>query len=374
MEIIVTALIWAAVFQGFLLGIILISSKKHKSFSNKLLGLFLITFIFGAISDLIPFDYIGDYDISRLFASPEVKLLSPVLFLHYVLEKIGRAEQFRKFLKWNYILAFAIISITLINIILFLTSGKTSYDILETKYIESFHITQQYYAFLITIAALIISIVETLKYRNIAKNEFSDVTMLSINWLWQFIFVLVPVILLWGAELIRIILGGNGQSEIVTVLWGFIALFMYFVSFKAFIHQDLFDKSKQEIVRKENSTFNPEKTKTGEENKICETIKEAMEAGQYYLNQDLTLNEFAKEINKSPRLISNCINQSFGFNFNEWVNNYRVDKALDILKDKNKVYLSIEGVGSDSGFKSRSAMYIAFKKKTGETPGYFRNN
>ena len=99
----------------------------------------------------------------------------------------------------------------------------------------------------------------------------------------------------------------------------------------------------------------------------------AMESGQFFLKKDLTIHEFAKEIDTSPRLISTCINQSFGFNFNEWVNNYRVDFALDILKNKDNDHLSIEGVGSDSGFKSRSAMYIAFKKKTGKTPGQLRS-
>jgi AraC-like DNA-binding protein len=374
MEIIVTTLIWAAVFQGFLLGFMFIFSKKHRSFSNKLLGLFLIIFLFGAIADLIPFEFIGNYDIGDLFATPEVKWLFPVLFLHYVLEKIGRTAHLKKFLVGNYIIAFGLISITVINVILFLFFGKSIRDLLGWDLVNSIYMTQQYCAFLVTVSALIIAVYETQKYRNIAKNEYSDSTMLAISWLWQFILILVPVILLWGAELIRIIFGGLGQSDIVTFAWGFIALFIYFVSFKAFTHQDLFDESKQKITKKENSSVNREEIKTGDDKKSCQNIKEAMETGEYFLNHDLTIHEFAKEINKSPRLISNCINQSFGFNFNEWVNNYRVEKALEILKDKNNDHLSIEGVGSDSGFKSRSAMYIAFKKKTGETPGHFRTN
>jgi len=130
MEIIITTLIWAAVFQGFLLGFMFIFSKKHRSFSNKLLGLFLIIFLFGAISDLIPFDFIGKYAIGDLFATPEVKWLFPVLFLHYVLEKIGRTAHLKKFLFGNYIIAFGLISITVINVILFLLFGKSIRDLL----------------------------------------------------------------------------------------------------------------------------------------------------------------------------------------------------------------------------------------------------
>ena len=99
-----------------------------------------------------------------------------------------------------------------------------------------------------------------------------------------------------------------------------------------------------------------------------------MEKQQFYLDEELTLHSFAKEINMSSRLISSCINKNMGHNFNEWVNNYRVEKALEIIKSDEKNMLSIEGIGSDSGFKSRSAMYAAFKKKLGHSPGFYRNN
>lgn len=373
MEIIVTTLIWAAVFQGFLLGFIFIFSKKHKSFSNKLLGLFLIAFIFGAISDLIPFDFIGKYNISQLFSSPEVKMLFPVLFLHYVLEKIGRTNHFKIFIRTNYILAFAILSVTVINIALFLVEKISIYDIVESGTIESFYMFQQYLAYLLTIVAVLISIIELVKFQNLVKNEYSDITLLSINWLWQFVLIFIPVILLWGAELIRILTGGLGQSDIVIVIWGIVSIIIYIVSYKAFTQQDLF-YPRAETTEKNSQKDKAEELKFKSSNKVCETVKNSMETGKYYLNQNLSIHDFAKEINISARTISTCINKNFGYNFNEWVNNYRVDKALEILKDKNNDHLSIEGVGSDCGFKSRSAMYIAFKKKTGETPGYFRIN
>ena len=89
-------------------------------------------------------------------------------------------------------------------------------------------------------------------------------------------------------------------------------------------------------------------------------------------DHDLTIYDLSKAINVSPRLISDCINRNFGSNFTEWINNFRVDDALIRLKESKYDHLSIEGVGLDSGFKSRSAMYAAFKKKTGQSPGYFR--
>jgi AraC-like DNA-binding protein len=231
--------------------------------------------------------------------------------------------------------------------------------------------TSQYGAFLLTVTAFVISILETYRYRNIVQNEFTDFAMLQINWLWQFIFILLPIIVLWGFELAYVLSGGTGPSDYLSVTWIFIFIFLYFFSFKAFKNPNLFEHVPLN-TRKENGGRDE-----GKENHPCTEdnsarIISAMENRQLYLNEELTLHTFAKEINMSSRLISSCINKNMGVNFNEWVNHFRVEKAVELIKSDVKNTLSIEGIGSDSGFKSRSAMYAAFKKKLGHSPGHYR--
>jgi AraC-like DNA-binding protein len=238
--------------------------------------------------------------------------------------------------------------------------------------VEPFYMGFQYYAFIITIISFVIAVKETRRYQNLVRNEISDITMLNINWLWQFLFIIAPIIVFWGAELIRILMGGRGQSELTIIAYIFIAIFNYFVSFKAFTQQTLFDTSFN-FLSTVAEPLNSERSQASIENEVCDKMKNLMHEHKYYLNQNLTLYEFAKEIQMSPRTISGCVNQNLGLNFNEWINNYRVDRALEILEDPKNNHLSIEGIGIDSGFKSRSAMYTAFKKKTGQTPGNFRN-
>lgn len=371
-ETIITIIIWAAVIQGLLLGVIFISSKKHHSLANRLLGSFLLTFVFAALSDMLPFGEIGTYSISGYFTLPEVKMLFPVLFLNFVLEKVGRSSSYRLFLRFHYFLAFGLISLTFFNIILHLFSGKSLLDLLGWKYLEPFYMGQQYYAFILTMCAFVIALRETWRYRNLVRNEFTDFELLGISWLWQFIFVLGPIIVLWGAELFRIALGGTGQSELTTVAYIFIALFNYFVSYKAFTQQTLFEGSVNKLKAIETKPGISGKSSSPIDSEICARIQNGMESKAYYLNQNLTIHDFAREIQISARTISSCINQSTGFNFNEWVNNFRVEKALGLLKDQDSSHLSIEGIGTDSGFRSRSAMYKAFKRKLGLSPGHFR--
>lgn len=369
---ILTTIIWAAVIQGLLLGVLFIGSRKYKSFANKLLGYFLLTFLFGALSDLLPYYSIGSYSIAGYFTLPEVKFLFPVLFLHFVLEKLGRSRSYQLLLKIHYYLAFFLIALTPVNVLLYLFSNQTLLDLLGWKYLEPFFLGQQYYAFIFSLFAFVIALLETRRYRNLIRNEFTDMELLRIQWLWQFILSMGLIILLWGAELIRIILGGTGQSEITTYTYLCIALFIYFVSYKAFTQHTLFDESSGASTAPNQKPVYPDTSRSALDPANCERLRNEMERMEYYLKQDLTIHTLASEIQVSARIISTCINQHFGQNFNEWVNDYRVEKALNLLKDPRHNHLSIEGIGLSSGFKSRSAMYAAFKKKTGESPGHFR--
>ena len=372
MEILITIVIWAALIQGFMLGLIFIFSGKHRSFANRLLGFFLLTFVFAALSDLLPFTDIGNYSISGYFTLPEVKLLFPVLFIHFVLVKVGRSSSYGLFIKVNYLLAFLMISLTLVNILLVLISDKTLLDLVGWEYLEPFFLGQQYYAFILTVAVFVIALKETFRYRNLVRNESTDYHMIRIRWLWQYTIVLAPIILLWGAELFRIARGGTGQSELTTYAYICIAFFNYFVSFKAFTQQTLFETSDDPPAAHELKSSELRRSSLALDPEVCEKIRAEMESGEFYLNQNLSLHDFARELNISARTISTCINYHVGINFNEWVNNYRVEKALAQLQDPEYQHLSIEGIGAGCGFKSRSAMYEAFKKKLGRSPGHFR--
>ena len=372
MEHIGNLIIWVVIAQGIFLGFTYIFSKKSKSNANKILGLFLLAFVFEALSsDLIPYNYIGNYLFADYFGLPDVKLLFPALFFNYILEKLNRVSAYKNYLRANYLFAFLILCLSPLNLILHIIFDSSIRYFIGIPLVNGLFMTSQYSAFILTVVAFIISIIETYRYRKMVQDEFSDFGMLQIKWLWQFIFILFPIILLWGFELAYIISGGTGPSDYLSVTWFFVFVFLYFFSFKAYRNPNLFEHvplSAQvgKVARNEGKENHP----CTEENSA--RIVSEMENQQFYLNKELTLHSFAKEIDMSSRLISSCINKNIGHNFNEWVNNYRVENALQIIRSDKNNALSIEGIGTDSGFKSRSAMYAAFKKKLGQSPGYYR--
>ena len=372
MDIVITFVIWAALIQGLFLGVLFIVTNKYRSSANKWLGLFLLAFVINGLSDFLPLEEIGEYSLSGYFTLPEVKLFSPIFFAHYIFEKLGRAKVYRYFLIGFYLLAVAILSLFILNILLFIIQGKSLMDIIQWSLLDHIFLTQQYIAFLLTVIVFVLAIVETRHYHTIVKNEISDMSLLNISWLWQFILILSPIILVWGIELMRIASGGTGQSMLTTIVYLFIAVLIYFVSYKAFIQQSLFDNHGDSPSPSKHIDIKSYKSTSTLDDFVCFSISANMEEKEFFLNQNLTLHQLSREIEISPRTISQCINQSLGSNFNEWVNGYRVDRAVDLLSDPDMEYLSIEGIGLESGFKSRSAMYAAFQKKLGKSPGHFR--
>jgi len=51
------------------------------------------------------------------------------------------------------------------------------------------------------------------------------------------------------------------------------------------------------------------------------------------------------------------------------VNLFRIEAAKKLLQANSK--LTIEAIGQECGFKSKSSFYSAFKKRTGTTPSKF---
>ncbi len=59
-------------------------------------------------------------------------------------------------------------------------------------------------------------------------------------------------------------------------------------------------------------------------------------------------------------------------NFSNFVNDFRIKYAAEILLDDNYKNFTIEAIGNLSGFSSKSAFNATFKKIIGVTPSEYK--
>ncbi|WP_075343034.1 helix-turn-helix domain-containing protein [Tenacibaculum agarivorans] len=91
---------------------------------------------------------------------------------------------------------------------------------------------------------------------------------------------------------------------------------------------------------------------------------------ELYLNADITISKLAKEFQISSHVLSQFMNNNLGKSFSSYINELRIEKAKTLLCSQ-KGY-SIENIGYESGFNSKSTFYTTFKKITGITPSEYQ--
>jgi YesN/AraC family two-component response regulator len=93
-----------------------------------------------------------------------------------------------------------------------------------------------------------------------------------------------------------------------------------------------------------------------------------------FLDPSLTIQELSNQINIPVRDLSILINHHMDQHFFDFVNEYRIQKAMNILKDQSKSQLTVLEILYEVGFNSKSSFNTSFKKYTSLTPTAYRNS
>ncbi|ALM49758.1 hypothetical protein AMR72_13120 [Flavobacterium psychrophilum] len=93
---------------------------------------------------------------------------------------------------------------------------------------------------------------------------------------------------------------------------------------------------------------------------------------ELYLNPDFSLEEAAKELKVTKHLLSQYVNEILGKSFSNLIKEYRIEKAKKLIETEKN--LTLESLGYDSGFSSKSTFFTAFKKITGLTPSEYQRS
>jgi AraC-like DNA-binding protein len=103
-------------------------------------------------------------------------------------------------------------------------------------------------------------------------------------------------------------------------------------------------------------------------------LMETMQEKELYLNCDLTLGDLAEEAGMTYHQASQVINNQMNQKFFSFVNNYRIQRAREMLTNPATCNMPIVELALEVGFKSKSSFYNAFKKVTNLTPTQFRKS
>ncbi|UZR97717.1 helix-turn-helix domain-containing protein [Chondrinema litorale] len=111
------------------------------------------------------------------------------------------------------------------------------------------------------------------------------------------------------------------------------------------------------------------------EEELKRKLKNAMLREKVFLNPDLTLNDLASKLDIKSTELSNFINNNLGKNYNDFVNEYRVEEFKQLMTTPTTdAKATIIELAYDAGFNSKASFNRIFKQFTGMTPTQFKKS
>ena len=109
-------------------------------------------------------------------------------------------------------------------------------------------------------------------------------------------------------------------------------------------------------------------------NDYLQRLDEVMNISKIYLNTNCKLKAVAIQTEIPQHHLSHLINKQFQKNFPDFINEHRCRHVYRLLECEEAGKMTIEAIGLESGFRSKSIFYSAFKKSYGKTPSEYRAN
>lgn len=107
---------------------------------------------------------------------------------------------------------------------------------------------------------------------------------------------------------------------------------------------------------------------------LIKQLTQIMDKEKPYLDPRITIVHMSELLNTNRTYLSKAINKVLETNFSTYINDYRIQEAVGLIKTGFTVNHTIAALAEKSGFANRTVFYAVFKKHTGVTPAFFISN
>lgn len=323
-----------AVFVSLLLAVFLLTAKTERKLENRLFAAFLIINAID-ISGLFMHLFVDSYNL-KAFKISAYLLVMPLFYLY--VNTVCYANFTLKKKHLLHLIPFVVVNLILVPR-LYLAEGAVKEAFFKVMWHspEMFFyqvIGELQYFFYIVAVFLVLK-----KYKKIYLENYTNPNTLLYKWLFQLtmIFLVIHVFII-----LKNVVRYTSDKDLfiwLNIVAGTVVLLAacWFV-LKALNYPELF--------RRIDSTLQPTKdfaATLGAEPKTDETksqqieqLKRFMAKKEPFLNPSLTIQELADQVEIPVRELSVLINHHLNQHFFDFVNEYRVKKAMAMLKDPTK--------------------------------------
>lgn len=373
---------WPGLILGTLVSVILIFFPGARKNGNILLGLCLLTTTHALLASEL-------YYSSKLLEVPHFSrtgnlsayLIAPFLYL-FIRYLIYRGPLLRK---WDWLVLIP----TLLNFIDFLPyyllSGAEKTQIILAQQLGENHflfregfIFPEGFHFYFRQICLLFFLVLGLRLlwinRNLIRKEEATINRYIYRYLWFMVVTICISILPPFFRFINLVgvytLGIQAITLAVTLIGSGLFLFFHPRLLYGFYWDN---ESKESIEMVTNTSVSQEESERMEqENKaLCQHLSQLTRENKLFLKQGFSINDLSMESDIPVYKISPAINACFHTNFNQWINQFRIEEFEQLVAQGYHERMTLDGIASQCGFSNRTTFIASFKKVKGITPSQY---
>lgn len=367
-----------SVFVSLLLILFLLTVKTENKLANRLFAVYLLFFAIDNLGIFMSEDFIRDHFNLEFFRWTVCALIIPVFYLYVLSVCFADFRLQTKHLL--HTIPFLAANVVFIFRLHFLSDQEKIHFYDHRNQLPELFGFQIMLSFQILCYSIAVFLVLK-KYKEIYQENYTNPKTSIFKWLFQ---ISTALFILYYLSIAKNVL----RYIDIEVLWIWANVVMqilvlivtcWFV-LKALNHPELFrgiDSKLQlarDILPKENE--NVVEIKDNQNEAVVSqisTLKHYMAEKEPFLNPSLTIQELSNQIEIPVRDLSVLINHHMDQHFFDFVNEYRIQKAMSILKNPLKSDLTVLEILYEVGFNSKSSFNTSFKKYTNLTPTAYRN-
>jgi AraC-like DNA-binding protein len=210
------------------------------------------------------------------------------------------------------------------------------------------------------------------KYRMWLNENYSDTEKIKFDWLRNFLCIFTFVLVLGGVfDFTNSFIFHLSYIQIFYFEL-ILAVVTYYLAIAGYLRSKTieleFSETKSKAVAEERKTLLSDK----DLEKLKSKLQNMVENDKIYLEPNLTLNDLSRQLGVNSTVLSYTINNGFGKNFNDFINEFRIGEVKEKLKKADDSTLL--GLAFDCGFNSKATFNRAFKKFTGVSPKEFQES
>ncbi|CAD0002161.1 helix-turn-helix domain-containing protein [Flavobacterium salmonis] len=373
-----TTLLNIAVFQGIVLGLIILKSSLFNSNSNKYLAYLLFTLSIILLNHVFEIeDAFTRYPFLHFINHIEWTFLIPALLFLFIINRVDdRVKSKQKI----YLCFIPFVYSAVLNIIQDLDHVAGIYTIPESG-IGLINILGLIHLILAVtfIPFLLLYSYFMIKHLKDSEEKKWIIPLLIIVSSLLFAFIITALVGLFLQYDISPAMNVLALSVTIIIHWtAYNGLYKYKLAKNKeaiynFLNNDLaIPHTNMQIIE----TDNPEEYRESitADNLYFQKLELLCKEQHLYTDSTLNREKVAEQLGISAGYLSQIVNTITGDNFVQYINQYRVEAVKEMISNSEYNNYNLLAMGLESGFTSKTTFFKAFKKVTGQTPNEYKNS